>query len=196
MTIRTEAQLQTQFSDNTSGDIGADDMRDFLDTHFQSRQERIEAIAFARATGPNRPKEGVIGATSYLEFEVDDEATFHLTLPPELDIASAVDIHIDMAPIVSEVGVTVTWEFSYLVMGSLSKTIDTIDGVLTIVDAAVDPTQWQDQNFTFTIPAIALFADAHEINFKLKRALSGNDGANVAVHHVYAEVITKPPGAS
>lgn len=196
MTIRTEAQLQAQFADNVNGDIGANDLLDLLDTHFQDRVVRIEADSFELQSGPNRPALGVINATSYLAFGVNDVLTFHMTLPPEIDTDSDINISVDVAPTAAEIGSLVSWELSYLFMNGVPKTIDTIDGVLTQVDVAVGPTQWLTQAFVFTIPGASVPAVLHELNFRLKRAISANDGADVAVHHVYATVTTKPPGAS
>jgi hypothetical protein len=196
MTIRTQAELEALYADNTVGDISAADLRDFVSTFFQPRTLYIQATLQAATTGPGKPVPMSVGPTSYHEFSVADEYWPHVTLPSELDVTQDILIHVDWAADAAEASRTVSWQLDYLLMGSVTKDIDTIEGTLTVVDAAVPATQYTDETSLFTIPASAVAQGDHEVKLKLTRLASTNDPVLINVHHIWAEVITKPPGAS
>lgn len=196
MTIRTEAELNALYADNTTGEIGAGDLRDLVDTLFQPRTIKVHGHQFSRSTGATRPVETFYGPSEVLEFDVGDEAWFHFTFPNGFDAAQDLTIQIDWAPSGAEIAKTVSWDVDYLVMGNGSL-INTAEGTLQAVDDAVPTAQYQDTTSTLTIPAAALDATDHELKIRVERVASGADPVNPpAVHHVYASVVTQWPGAS
>ncbi len=197
MTARSEADLKTQFSDNTSGAIGADDHEDFIDTLFQARTIKAHGNQFARETGAGRPTPVFIGASEGLQMDIGDEAYYHITLPEEIDPTKDIIVYVDWVPWSTESGKTVTWELSYLAMGSDGIQINTVDAKLSAVDEAVPSTQYEDTSTAFTIPAAHLSDGDHELKIRVDRIASTSDPAtSPAIHHVYADIEVKWPGAT
>jgi len=197
MPIRTQSELLTLYADNSTGDISAADLRDLVDTFFQPRTVRVQATLQAATSGPGRPTAAEIGPTSYHSFAVADEYWPHVALPDELDEDADVLIHVDWFPLLSEATRTVSWDLDYLSFHDDGvATVDVAQGTLQVVDAAVPATQYVAISSTFTIPAADIDAADHEIRLRLQRVASTNDPADIGVHHIWAEVITKPPGTN
>lgn len=196
MTIRTEAQLLSLYADNTAGEIGAQDLQDFVETVYQARTKFLPVETFEAEIGANAPTPGAIGVTAYLIYVVNDISYHRIQLPEELDEDQDILLHVDWAPAAGESSKTVSWELRYTLFGPGTETIDVVDDVLTAVDVAAPSTQWEATRNSFTVPAADIAADDRLLTLSLKRALSADDPTEIVLYNIQAEVITRPPGAS
>lgn len=198
MTVRTQAELETQFQENSIGSIGADDHKDLLDTLFQRKLFRVHGQSYARLRGAGKPSAIEVGVTNALSFAVGEDAAWHFTLHDEVDPDEDITVNIDLFPVgVEAAGRLVSFDVDYLVMGADGTLVNSVSGSESIVDLAVPTTQYEDFSTSFTIDSSLIDEGDHEVKMRVTRVASSNDpAAEVAIHHSYVDMYARWPGAT
>lgn len=157
---------------------------DLLGTYFQ--QDTLQIVG--KGQGVNKTDTSVHGITVTEDFGIGDELFLHWQIPQLLDRSLDIDLHMEWAPVTSEVGKVFSLQINISSQGKGTNIGDTGES-FTIEDIVVPETALDGFSETFIIPKRLLSANYDDLHIRVKRiASTANDLiGDVALHHASIE---------
>jgi hypothetical protein len=136
-----------------------------------------------KGTGSTKTTTIIVDNTVGEQFDIGDELYFDVSDP--IDYAGGdISINVDFISMGAESGKTVRWKVDYKIHQPFTI-VSGSSGIIDSGDMSLSSTQYDEQDFVFTIPASELVG-AEAIHFKLIRATIGagsNPATDPAVLH-------------
>ena len=158
-------------------------------TGISTEIEKLEFVG--KGIGSTKTQTIIIGDATLAEsFGVDDELYLQWVLPAGIDRTVDPQITGSFFPIVSEAGLTVTWQIDFLadVHGT---NLDVPSDILYMTDIPLPVTAYETVGGALTIPAGLIAPDDVEaIHIRIKRVASSSDPTRVAIEHIGIEFTT------
>jgi hypothetical protein len=158
-------------------------MEEVLSTAFQ--QDRLDIIG--KGQGANKTDTNVHGITITEDFGVNDELFLHWQIPERTDKTQDIEIHMDWAPIATEVGKTFSIQINISAQGNGTLINDEGQAFL-VEDISVTETAFQSFAVRFTVPKAIVSNGYDDLHIKIRRIASSNELiSDIALHHASIE---------
>jgi hypothetical protein len=143
--------------------------------------ENIDIIG--KGHGVSKTTTNSYGLTVTEDFGVGDQLSLHWLIPKRINKDKDITLHLDVAPVTSEVGKLCSFQLEVSVQ---SDPVDLSDlgETFTISDVALSDTALLSTEILFTLPKRLINNGKQEFHMRLTRIASSNDLAgDVALHH-------------